>query len=290
MVIILIPQGGLGNIIFQYQAMVSQCSSAKWFVMPETDLNNVFELDSRCLKLKVPRRWRARFIGYWGRFFGWLANLGVLSLIEPEVITLEDGYESELSKLRFRSGWFRATVIRGYFQTRDYAVPKPKLRPQYLELARAQMLGLAMDNCVAVHLRFGDYRNWSVLGRRGAALPSSFYKVAMQQILECISNPIFIVFSDDIESAKSMLGNASNLRYYSGLSAAEDLAAMSLCGHAIISASTFAWWGAVLINNAQKIVIAPCFWLGFKSRRWFPLTMQDPELTFIGVPEYSGGG
>ena len=40
----------------------------------------------------------------------------------------------------------------------------------------------------------------------------------------------------------------------------EELMIMSECKHAIISNSTFNWWGAWLIKNENKIVIVPPFW------------------------------
>ena len=41
-----------------------------------------------------------------------------------------------------------------------------------------------------------------------------------------------------------------------------DLCLMSLCSHAIIANSSMSWWGAWLINNQSKKVIAPKLWFG----------------------------
>jgi len=37
---------------------------------------------------------------------------------------------------------------------------------------------------------------------------------------------------------------------------------MSLCDHAIIANSSMSWWGAWLIKNPNKKVIAPSMWFG----------------------------
>lgn len=54
---------------------------------------------------------------------------------------------------------------------------------------------------------------------------------------------------------------------------------MASCKHSIIGNSTFHWWGAWLINNPDKIIVAP--------KRWFfdnkPIDIVPP--TWIRIDE-----
>ncbi len=45
---------------------------------------------------------------------------------------------------------------------------------------------------------------------------------------------------------------------------------MTLCNGAILSPSSFAWWGSYLMKN-RDVVFVPKYWLGFKSKVEFPM-------------------
>jgi hypothetical protein len=87
-----------------------------------------------------------------------------------------------------------------------------------------------------------------------------------------ISNPVFLIFSDDMDEFDfSVLDDT----YYIKMGSKEDyidLWAFSLCKHAILSHSTFAFWGAYLNKNEGM------FYIGYSLRREFHKSLNIREL------------
>ena len=158
--------------------------------------------------------------------------------------------------------------IKGWFQSEEYFksirpillkefVPRKKLRiPGKLRAA------LNDSESVSLHVRRGDYV------RLNLALDIGYYVKAMEYMEQIYENPIFVVFSDDLEWVKKNLpikgrfilaNEDKNLKDY------EELFLMSRCRSNIISNSTFSWWGAWLNQNRNKVVIAPKKW--YKAQR-----------------------
>tara|TARA_B100000131_G_scaffold258434_1_gene253712 strand:+ start:641 stop:1489 length:849 start_codon:yes stop_codon:yes gene_type:complete len=97
-----------------------------------------------------------------------------------------------------------------------------------------------------------------------------YYKEAVSRLPDNI--PI-LVFSDYIEWCKEQsffdddrfMLSESYEEFSNGIrSHFSDLCLMTLCTDAIIANSSFSWWGAWLIDNPDKKVIAPKKWFGPK--------------------------
>ena len=98
--------------------------------------------------------------------------------------------------------------------------------------------------------------------------PLEYYEAALQ---EFDSKQPVIVFSDSPEWVKEQEFFQGDRFYVSepqdkyedgSYLPYADLCLMSLCSHAIIANSSMSWWGAWLINNPNKKVIAPKMWFG----------------------------
>lgn len=157
------------------------------------------------------------------------------------------------------------TYIKGWFQSYKYFfdirhillnefVPK-----RDIVLNEYVKKNVQNRESVSVHIRRGDYI------RNNMALTREYYIAAMDFVSGKINNPVWIVFSDDIEYVKAhyifeksvvFIDESYHLEDY------EQLMLMSKCKHNIIANSTFSWWGAWLNQNENKTVIAPTKWYG----------------------------
>ncbi len=118
-------------------------------------------------------------------------------------------------------------------------------------------------NAVSLHLRRGNFIDDEIVNKKHGTASLNYYKEAVKLLGSKISDPVFFIFSDDIQWVKehfkldfqSVLVNINDAK-----TDYEDLRLMSNCQHHILANSTFSWWGAWLNPSPDKIVIAPKKW------------------------------
>ena len=282
-IIFWLPAGRLGNLIFQYQAALNFIADGAIVVTPEIGLSDVIQTNIHFKFIYVPMFLRDRFVQFWIFIFRLLLKYKVIGVIKPLLIE-ENGYFFESKELIEDPGFFSSLwAIEGFFQNNLYVEPAPKIKSSLLNDAERALINIPAQRRVAIHLRFGDYIEFTVLGIKGASLPLSFYDAAIATMKLRLADPVFVIFTDDKKKASNLLGYGNEFIFLNKKSLGFDIAAMSLCSHAIISASTFAWWGAFLIKSPDRIVIAPKYWAGFKSRVWFPKDIFTKKYEYIDV-------
>jgi len=92
----------------------------------------------------------------------------------------------------------------------------------------------------------------------------------MQKIKNRVKKPIFVIVGDDTFYFRDAFKESKNLIISNNLPET-DLSIMSLCSYGILSASSFAWWGAFYAKNHNKkdnYFIAPKYWGGHRSKKW----------------------
>lgn len=118
-------------------------------------------------------------------------------------------------------------------------------------------------NSVSIHIRRGDYLK---LDLYKDICDFNYYNEAVEIIKEKVVNPVFYIFSNDLDWCKmnmpNILGDSSfYFVHNTGKMSYIDMQLMSECKHNIIANSSFSWWAAWLNLNSSKIIIAPKKWL-----------------------------
>jgi hypothetical protein len=145
-----------------------------------------------------------------------------------------------------------------YFQSEKYfADCTENIRKEFQFKNKLQ---IPDGNTVAIHIRRGDYVK---LADIHLVCTPAYYENAIDYVQSEIENPVFYVFSEDLEWVKqniSIPGNSVFVDYNHNLPSSRDMQLMSLCKHQIISNSSYSWWAAWLNQNPGKIVVAPDRW------------------------------
>lgn len=168
----------------------------------------------------------------------------------------------------FKSTKAKNKVFYGNFESADFFdenkelikniyQPKEKLKDKNKELHNK----IINTNSICITIRRGDFVTNSEFKKVHFICDSQYFYSAIEIIKSKVENPVFIVFSDDIEWVKNNMDFGGQAYYEDGSDPIwEKLRLMSSCKHFIISNSTFSWWAQYLSYNENKIVIAPNRW------------------------------
>ena len=127
------------------------------------------------------------------------------------------------------------------------------------------------EQSVCISIRGGNYL-YPTLKDKFFVCDRQYFYDAIDLIIKEVSNPKFIIFSDDIAWVKEYMAFEKRypgytFLYESGKDAVEEkIRLMTNCKHFIISNSTFSWWAQFLAKNKNKIVVAPNIWFGDGQR------------------------
>jgi hypothetical protein len=115
------------------------------------------------------------------------------------------------------------------------------------------------ENSISIHIRRQDYLTVAGGHRYSGICTPKYYKGAINYIETRVENPIYYIFSDDLEYARSHFDkeNMHVIDWNTGRESMHDMELMSHCRHNICANSTFSIWGARLNKNPDKIMIRP---------------------------------
>jgi hypothetical protein len=248
-------KGGLGNQLFQYATGRSICIRfgipVLYFNVSEyknESLSRNFSLKQFCTSGHMPYQTVVRkiFISNTklNRFF---TGIGLHSTIKEGGFILQH-LKPKKTLLASLDGYWQSPY---YFESIRKTLLK-ELQPLHIPTFPEWV---KKDNTVAVHIRRTDYLNEKRYGFIGL----NYYTKAMSYFREKLNEPLFVIFSDDLNWCREYI-TGSDVLYLQEKDWSKDyleLYLMSKCKHQIIANSSFSWWGAWLNGNENKTVIRP---------------------------------
>jgi hypothetical protein len=236
-------RGGLGNQLFMI------CTALAYCIRTNSRLRLVWEKSE----------WRPQYFDTLLRRFAPYLDTTMPS---ENTITYLEYQDKKFSfvRLPYTQPHVNLNLI-GYFQSSKY-FPELKdiihLLPDFPESKAVDdiMEGLGSKIPVILHVRRTDYVPKSNIHY---VQPLDYYERAIAIIRENVSNPHFLLISDDVP----FLSNIPIKQDESQIVDLDDIQTMKLmskCRHFIIANSTFSWWGSVF--GRSKLVVAPKIWFG----------------------------
>ncbi|MBS6577346.1 alpha-1,2-fucosyltransferase [Parabacteroides goldsteinii] len=275
---IVLLSGGLGNQMSQYafavakkiknQVRINTYLLRREYVHQGYELQRVFEISEDFDgKIDLICRFFRKILYLKGRcFFLPLCEciFAFLKMINIHLICERYDYLFDSSLLNCKSGL--NLYLGGWHSEKYYCLVEKEIRSLFkFDVGKLNVksfnLKEQLDNCnaVSLHVRRGDYVNELNKNKFGDICSIEYYRKSINYIRKRVDNPVFIVFSDDIEWTKNniYLENCIYVDWNKGKDSWQDMCLMSFCKHNINANSTFSWWGAWLNNNRNKIVIVP---------------------------------
>ncbi|MBM7635984.1 alpha-1,2-fucosyltransferase [Streptococcus saliviloxodontae] len=163
------------------------------------------------------------------------------------------------AKNKFVSGNFESPIFIDTIRKELLSEFTPKF--DLLEKNRDLFEIISTKESVCVSIRRGDFESNPEVSGLHSVCDRIYFEKAVSKMKVLLKNPVFILFSDDIEWAKENIITESETYFEDGADPVwEKVRLMSSCKHFIISNSSFSWWTQWLSTNETKIVISPSKW------------------------------
>ena len=144
----------------------------------------------------------------------------------------------------------------GYFQSEKYFKNNEELKNIFSFKTKSD----ALNDHVFIHVRRGDYLKYPNIH---PVCSEDYYSNSIDLIKNKYGSSVkFTVFSDNIIETQTYNCFKQNNIEFSNDSSFISLYKMTTCMSGIIANSSFSWWGAWLMVNINKTIIAPKNWFG----------------------------
>jgi len=273
--IIYLGDGYIGNQIFQYVFLKTiQKHHESIIVSGFRNLKEVFVIND-IKNINQENRWVGVILRIVRRVLLFLSDQKIISSITINREKILGKYEREAAAFSATDGMLKnITFVKpGFFQSESFfkeeTVSKLQIKNKYTSEANRVLSGVSGDKYkIFIHIRRGDYKTFMVYGK-SPLLPIDYYKDQISWFQKNKKDCFFIFLSDDTEFVKEEFEYIKNKLISTKNHFGTDLAIMTQCNGAILSPSSFGWWGSYLMKE-RDIVFAPKDWLGFGSGIEFP--------------------
>lgn len=191
----------------------------------------------------------------------------VFKLFENHYITRRDNRSNLFMKTNkdiFTGQWLSFKLRGNDREIIDDQIQNIFVFPDWEDCENSKMAAY-LDKCnsVAIHARRGD-----LAAGLAWCYKYGFFKRAVKHIRKHVENPVFVFFTNpgsiewckenaDIFDLDLSKDTVKFVDWNKGEDSYRDIQLMSHCKHAIVTSSTFGWWGAYFISNPNKITISP---------------------------------
>jgi hypothetical protein len=268
-------RGGLGNQMFQYAAARSLSkkyntdlilNTEYFYNTPLKDVKrkyqlNVFNIDKN-IKIEAKINPIIKFIQkIFLKFFGDKIQIFIANLILKIKLSV------------YLNGYFQNEKY--FLDIREILLEEFTLNKEINEETKKIKEVIEKSEAICLNVRRGDYLRPDYLKIYGIC-SMEYYNQALEYIKDRVKKPLICIFSDDPEWVKKEF-KIDNVLFTDNttISEYEQMYLMSLCKHNIIANSSFAWWGAWLNQNPNKIVIGPKQWLVNKTSEEIDIMPKD---------------
>lgn len=162
-------------------------------------------------------------------------------------------------KNKFLSGGFESP---DYFESiRETLLKEFQPKHHLLEKNSSFYNKIKNTNSVCLTVRRGDFETNKKIKALHSVCDQEYFLRAIDITKKKVQNPVFFLFSDDVEWVKENIHTGCETYCEDGTDPVwEKIRLMSACKHFIISNSTFSWWCQWLSTYKDKIVVSPSHW------------------------------
>lgn len=285
--LLLFPQWQLWNQIFQYQFAKSIVKKWEKIITSHSPYFSIIdESGNQCFRF-IPWKKIRKYANFWCmKICNIFAKLRIISHIKAKWEYYQQYWIEKkwyvIKKWLFRNIKF----IDGFFINDDIHLQQNfKIKQSYIDNAESFLSQIPSNlNKIFIHARRWDYLTWGVLWDTDMTLPLSYYNSVISFFQKKYKDIVFIFLSDDIQRCKKEFSKVKNSYFSENNSVWTDLAIMTLCDGAGISASTLSFLWAYYCKRTLEI-IWPKYFNWFKKQIRNPLGIDSKDFIWIDVSE-----